>query len=99
MQGAIVAIQELAGIHGVGEATAVQECREREVPPLGDQQIGEELQELRARLNFAACCGMKGNDWLKAPGPRWHATPCGFEPLQPCAPVRAPPTTLAVGWR
>jgi hypothetical protein len=42
---------------------------------------------------------MKGRDRLKAPGPRWHPTPCGYAPLPPCAPVRAPPTKRAVGWR
>jgi hypothetical protein len=42
---------------------------------------------------------MKGRDRLQAPGPRWHSTPCGFEPLPPCVLARALPTRRAVGWR
>ena len=41
MQGAVVAIKELARVDRVGEPTAMEECREREVQILGDQQIGE----------------------------------------------------------
>ena len=99
MQGAVVPIKELARMDWVGKSTTMEERREREVQVLGDQQIGEELQELWARLKFAVGGRMKGRDRLKAPGPRWHPTPCGFEPLPPCAPERAPPTKLEVGWR
>lgn len=66
---------------------------------LWDQKICEELQEFAAYLNFAVGGWVKGRDRLKAPGPRWHPTPSGFEPLPPCAPVRAPPTRREVGWR
>lgn len=99
MQGAVVAIKELARTDRVRKTTTMEKCREREVQVLGDQQVCEELQELCARLEFAVGGRMKGRDRLKAPGPRWHPTPCGFEPLPPCAPERAPPTKLEVGWR
>ena len=98
MQGSIIAIQELARVHGVSKATAMQERCEREVQVLRDQQVCEELEELCARLEFAVGGRMKGRDRLQAPGPRWHPTPCGFEPLPPCVPARAPPTRRAVGW-
>ena len=99
MQGAIVAIKELARADRVSKTTTMEECRKREVQVLGDQQVYEKLQELWARLEFAVGGRMKGRDRLQAPGPRWHPTPCGFEPLPPCAPARAPPTRRAVGWR
>ena len=99
MQGAIVAIQELARVDRVSKATAMQERCEREVQVLRDQQVCEELQELWAHLKFAVGGRMKCRDRLNAPGPRWHPTPCGFAPLPPCAPERAPPTKPVAGWR
>ena len=77
----------------------MEECRERKVQVLGDEQIGKELQEFWTYLKFAIGGRMKGCDRLQAPRPRWHPTPCGFEPLPPCVPARAPPTRRAVGWR
>ena len=46
VQGTVVAIKELARMDWVGKTTTVEECRERKVQVLGDQQIAEELQEL-----------------------------------------------------
>jgi hypothetical protein len=89
----------LARADRVSKTTTMEECRKREVQVLGDQQVYEKLQELCARLEFAVGGRVKGRDRLQAPGPRWHPTPCGFEPLPPCAPARAPPTRRAVGWR
>ncbi len=53
MQGTIVTIKELAREQRVGKSAAVEECREREVQVLWDEQFGEELQEFCARLNVA----------------------------------------------
>ena len=99
MQGAIVAIKKLACANRVSHATTVEQRREREMKVPGNQQIGEELQEFRLYLKFAVCGRMQRRDRLQAPGPSWHLTPCGFEPLPPCVPARAPPTRQAVGWR
>jgi len=99
VQGTVVTIKELARIDRIGKSTAVEQCCERKVQVLGDQQIAKELQELWARLTFALGSRMKGRDRLKAPGPRWHPRPCGCAPLPPYAPVRALPTRRAVGWR
>lgn len=99
MQRSIVAIEESPRLSGIGEASALQERRQREVQILGDEQIREELEELRIYLDVAGGGGMMGRDRLKAPGPRRHPTLCGFAPLPPYAPERAPPTRRAAGWR
>ena len=99
MQGAIVAIKELARADRVSKTTTMEECRKREVQVLGDQQVYEKLQELWARLEFAVGGRMKGRDRLQAPGPRWHPTRRGFGPLPPCELACALPTRPGVGWR
>ena len=64
MQGPVVAIQELARINWGSKTTAMQECCEREVQVLRDQQVCEELYELSARLEFAVGGRVKGHDRL-----------------------------------